>query len=62
MRKKKIEKTYAKEKKIITRIRQYLHGSEICLHPWNCKDFTIIKEKIYKCGRKSPIKKNATLF
>ena len=25
--------------------RQYLHGSAIFLHPRNCRDFTIIKEK-----------------
>ena len=39
-----------RKKKTITHIRQYLHGSAICLHLWNCRDFTIIKEKIYKCG------------
>ena len=45
----KIEKTHAKEK-IITRTKQYLCGSVICLHPRSCKDFTIIKEKSTKCG------------
>ena len=35
------------KKKTITRTKKYLHGSAICLHPRNCKDFTIIKE-IYK--------------
>ena len=37
------------KKKIITRIRQYLHGLAICLRLQNCRDFTIIREK-YKCG------------
>ena len=32
-------------KKIITRTRQYLRGSAICLHPRSCRDFTIIREK-----------------
>ena len=32
-------------KKTITRTRQYLRGSVICLHSWSCSDFTIIKEK-----------------
>ena len=35
--------------KTITRTRQYLRGSAICLCLRSCKDFTIIKEK-YKCG------------
>ena len=43
MRKKKIEKTHAKE--TITCTRQYLHGSAICLRPRSCRDFTIIKEE-----------------
>ena len=47
--KNKIEKTHAKEK-IITRTKQYLRGSAICLHPRSCKDFTIIREKSTKCG------------
>ena len=33
------------QRKTITRTRQYLRGSAIFLHPQNCKDFTIIKEK-----------------
>ena len=32
-------------KKTITHTRQYLRGSTICLHPRNCKDFTIIREE-----------------
>ena len=40
---KKIEKTHVKEK-TITRTRQYLRGSVICLRPQSCRDFTIIKE------------------
>ena len=43
VRNKKIEKKNAK-RKIITRPRQYLRGSEICLRSQSCKDFTIIKE------------------
>ena len=31
-------------KKTITRTRQYLRGSAICLRPRSCKDFTIIRE------------------
>ena len=46
---KKIEKTHAKKKKIITRARQYLRGLAICLHSQSCRDFTISREK-YKCG------------
>ena len=45
----KIEKTHAKEKKII-RTRQYLHGSAICLRSRSCRNFTIIREKNTKCG------------
>ena len=48
----KIEKTHTEGKKIITRTKQYLRGSAICLRPWNCRDFTIIKEKNIKCGSK----------
>ena len=33
------------KKKIITRTRQYLCGSVICLRLQSCRDFTIIKEK-----------------
>ena len=32
-------------KKTITRTRQYLRDSVICLHSWSGSDFTIIKEK-----------------
>ena len=34
-----------KNKKTITRIRQYLRGSAICLRPQSCRDFTIIRKK-----------------
>ena len=34
-----------KKKKTITRTRQYLRGSAICLRPWSCRDFTIIMEE-----------------
>ena len=44
MRNKKIEKTQVKEK-TITRIRQYLRGLTICLHPQSCSDITIIREE-----------------
>ena len=37
------EKKNAK-RKTITRTRQYLRGSAICLRPQSCRDFTIIKE------------------
>ena len=39
------------QRKIITRIRQYLRGSAICLRPRSCRDFTIIREKIQQCTR-----------
>ena len=52
-------------------IRQYLRGLAICQHPWNCKGFTIHKEK-YKMWpkpllhglslRKSPIKNCSNLI
>ena len=32
-------------KKTITRTRQYLRGSAICLRSRSCRDFTIIREK-----------------
>ena len=51
----KIEKTHVKEKNIIiTRTRQYLRGSAICLRLRSCRDFTIIKEK-YKVRPKPPL-------
>ena len=34
-----------KKKKTITRTRQYLRGSTICLRTQSCRDFTIIREK-----------------
>ena len=34
-----------RQRKTITRTRQYLRGSTICLCPRSCKDFTIIGEK-----------------
>ena len=34
------------QRKIITRTRQYLRGSVICLRPWSCRDFTIIRENV----------------
>ena len=33
-------------KKTITRTRQYLRGSVICIYPRSCRDFTIIRKKI----------------
>ena len=42
-RNKKIKKKNAK-RKTITRTRQYLRGSAICLRPQSCRDFTVIKE------------------
>ena len=44
VRNKKIEKNTCK-RKTITRTKQYLRGSAICLHPRNCRDITIIKEE-----------------
>ena len=49
-KKKKKNRENACQIKAITRTKQYLHGSTICLHPWSCRDFTIIKEKNIKCG------------
>ena len=34
------------QRKTITRTRKYLGGSTICLRLRNCRDFTIIREKI----------------
>ena len=34
------------KRKIITRTRQYLRGSAICLRPQSCRDFIIIKKKL----------------
>ena len=33
------------KKKTITRTRQYLRGSAICLRSWSCRDFTIVRKK-----------------
>ena len=41
---KKIEKTHAKEK-TITRTRQYLRGSAICLRPRSCRDISLLSKK-----------------
>ena len=51
---KQIEKTHAKE--TITRTRQYLSGSAICLRPRSCRDFTIIRENtiVHKNTLKKP--------
>ena len=38
-----------RQRKTITRTRQYLRDSTICLRPRSCRDFTIIREK-YKCS------------
>ena len=47
---KKKRKQNAKSK-TITRTRQYLRGSAICLCPRSCRDFTIIREKYNtQCG------------
>ena len=39
-----------RQRKIITCTKQYLRGLAICLHPRNCRDFIIIKEKNTKRG------------
>ena len=44
VRNKKIEKN-TRKRKTITRTRQYLRGSAICLRLWSCRDITIIKEE-----------------
>ena len=46
---KKKNKENTCQRKIITRTRQYLRGSAICLRPWGRRNFIIIREK-YKCG------------
>ena len=43
MRNKSRENT--RQRKTITRTRQYLRGSAIFLRPRSCKDFTIIREE-----------------
>ena len=50
VRKKNREDT--RQRKTMTRTRQYLRGSAICLHPQSCKDFTIIREeyRVQNCG------------
>ena len=49
----KIEKN-TRQRKTITRTRQYLCGSTICLHPQSCKDITIIMEE-YKVQHSTTI-------
>ena len=44
VRNKKIEKN-TRKRKTITRTRQYLRGSAICLRLWSCRDITIIREE-----------------
>ena len=62
-----------RQRKKITRTRQYLCGSAICLRPRSCRDFTIIKKKyrvqvaakppLHRLSLgKSPIKNHVTLF
>ena len=50
------------QRKIITRTRQYLRGSVICLRPWSCRDFTIIRENVQSAAIQffSLIKNTAT--
>ena len=43
--KKKKNRENTRQRKTITRTRQYLRSSAICLHPRSCRDFTIIREK-----------------
>ena len=45
-------KKQRKQRKTITRTRQYLHGLVICLRPRSSKDFTIIKKeyRVQNCG------------
>ena len=45
VRNKKKNRENTHQRKTITRTRQYLRGSVICLRPRNYKDFTIIKEE-----------------
>ena len=47
-------------KKTITRTRQYLRGSAICLCPKSCKDFTIIREKIQSAATMFSLSRNTT--
>ena len=40
-----------RQRKTITRTKQYLRDSAIYLRPWSCRDFIIIREKKNtKCG------------
>ena len=43
---KKKNRENTRQRKTITHIRQYLCGSAICLRPWSCRDFTIIRKKL----------------
>ena len=58
-KKKKKKKTHTHThtpKKTITRTRQYLRGSAICLHPRSYRDFTIIRGKRkYKVQKATPV-------
>ena len=44
MRNKK-NRVNTRQRKTITRTKQYLRGSAICLRPQSCKDITIIREE-----------------
>ena len=52
----KTNRENTRQRKTITRIRQYLRGSAICLRPRSCRDFTIIRKNIivYKNTLKKP--------
>ena len=52
----KTNRENTRQRKIITRTRQYLHGSPIYLRPRSCRDFTIIKENtiVHKNTLKKP--------
>ena len=41
------EKIYVKENNYT---RQYLNGSAVCLHPWSCKNYIILKKSVIKNG------------
>ena len=49
-KKKKKRENTRQRKKTITRTRQYLRGSVICLHLQSCRDFIIIKEEYNMCN------------
>ena len=52
----KINRENTRQRKIITRTKQYLRGSAICLRPRSCRDFTIIRENtiVHKNTLKKP--------